>query len=240
MATRDELDALELLSREVQLSRRSVGLALPPSFVRNAVGTPAMARLAGAGRGGDVRTKMFLTFALRAARGVPQLQARSAPVVAKMFALPTGGPRRVSDALRWLERNKFVSLERRTGEWPIVTLLDGEDSPAELARRGLDGRYVSVPLELWSRGEILRMPAREIAVYVAIADLTEKIGRDEPMSGFRKRQYGISDDTWTRAMKGLRDRGLVSSRWSLDDDPQRQVRMRTFYRREPADSWAAL
>lgn len=48
------------------------------------------------------------------------------------------------------------------------------------------------------------------------------------MDGFRKRQYGMSDDTWTRATKELDELGLLTitvEPWG-DDERMRRVRRR--------------
>ena len=133
MLTELQFQAIALLQQEVDLAKRTAGVPLAPSFVKSTDPDepPALARLLGAGRGGEVRLKLFLTFALRATRGRPILAARRPRTSARMLALPSEtGPRRVADAMRWLRSNGFIQVQPRVGEPGEITLLDGGDPPA--------------------------------------------------------------------------------------------------------------
>jgi hypothetical protein len=243
MATQLQLTALTLLKDEVDRSKRTKGVRFAPSFVRSLdaeVHPPALARLFGAGRGGEVRLKLFLTFAMRAARGRPTLKNRQPRTLARMLALPERtGPRRVADAMRWLERNRFITITPQAGTAGELPLQDGEDPPGDLPTRDQHGQYVSVPIELWTSGLILDMSARELAIYIALLDVT--YDKDEgSMSGHQKQQYGISDDTWTRAVSELRRRRLITVRSEVDDAEERLPRMRHVYTRVAPDRWKEL
>jgi hypothetical protein len=240
MLTDLEIQAIGLLQQEVERGNRTKGLPLAPSFVRSADpdSPPALARLVGAGRAGDVRLKLFLTFALRAARGRPTLAARRSSTLARMLALPPKtGARRVTDAMRWLKDNHFLILETRVGQPGELTLLNGEDPPADLSARDKNGYYVQVPVELWTSGHILTLRARELGVFIALQDLTSNSAREGSMTGFRKRQYGISDDSWTRALKVLKDRRLITYRSEIDEGEDRVPRRRQVYERVLAANW---
>jgi len=241
--TERQFQAIALLKQEVDLAKRTTGVPLAPAFLKSTDpgASPALAKLLGAGRGGEVRLKLFLTFALRASRGRPILTARRPPGLARMLALPSGtGPRRVADAMRWLRNNGFIQVQPRVGQAGEITLLDGEDPPSELRGRDGHGHYVSVPIELWTSGHILEMKAREVAVFIAILDVTSNPLHEGSLTGYRKAQYGISDDTWTRALKELRERNLVNYRTEIDEGDDRMPRKRQVYGRVPATLWEKL
>lgn len=243
MPTELQFQAIALLKQEVDLAKRTAGVPLAPSFLKSTDPDepPALARLLGAGRGGEVRLKLFLTFALRATRGRPILAARRPPGLARMLALPSDtGPRRVADAIRWLKSNRFIQVQPRVGQAGEITLLDGGDPPSDLSSRDRHGHYVSVPIELWTSGHILEMKAREVAVFIAIRDVTSNSLYEGSLTGYRKAQYGISDDTWTRALKELRERNLVDYRTEVDEGDDRMPRKRQIYSRVPATLWEKL
>ncbi len=243
MLTELQLQAIALLKQEVDFAKRTAGVPLAPSFLKSAdpSSPPALARLLGAGRGGEIRMKLFLTFALRATRGRPILTARRPPGLARMLALaPESGPRRVADAMRWLRNNDFILVESRTGQPGEITLLDGESPPNDLSGRDSRGHYVSVPIELWTSGHILEMKAREVAVLIALLDVTSNPAREGSLTGFKKAQYGISNDTWTRALKDLRKRNLVDYRIQIDEGDDRMPRKRQIYSRVPPAFWKRL
>lgn len=235
-----QLEAVPLLRQEVDLAKRTTGLRLAPSFVKSVDldERPALARLLGAGRGGEIRLKLFLTFALRAARGRPVLGGRRPPVLARMLALPPDtGPRRVADAMRWLRNNRFIHIEHRIGQPGDVTLLDGGDPPHDLTSRDRNNHYVSIPIELWTSGHILDLKARDVAVLIAILDVTSNQKHEGSLTGYRKEQYGISNDTWTRALKELRKRQMVTYRTVVDEGDDRIPRVRQVYSRVPPTNW---
>lgn len=243
MATHLQLEALALLQDEVSRSKRTAGVRLAPSFVRSADpddDPAALARLFGAGRGGEVRLKLFLTFAMRATRGRPALSNRRPPTLARMLALPEPtGPRRVADAMRWLVRNRFIRVTPQVGTSGELLLQDGGDPARDLASKDQHGLYVSIPIELWSSGLILTMSARELAVFIALLDVTYD-NNEGAMSGHQKRQYGLSNDTWTRAVRELCRRNMITVRRMVEDDGERLPRVRTVYARVSPAGWAKL
>ncbi|ERH18750.1 hypothetical protein HMPREF1549_01609 [Actinomyces johnsonii F0510] len=50
------------------------------------------------------------------------------------------------------------------------------------------------------------------------------------MSGVRKKEYGLSDDTWTRATRELEDMGLLESWYVRNQDHQGEPRRRKVYK----------
>ena len=141
--------------------------------------------------------------------------------------------------MRWLVANRFIQVTPQTGSAGEILLLDGGDPPEDLARSDGHGGYVSIPIELWTSGLILDLSARELAVYIALLDVTYP-GDAGSMSGYQKRQYGISDDTWTRAVRELRRRRLITVRTEVEDDDERIPRVRHIYRRVDPAAWAKL
>ena len=243
MPTNLELEAIAQLQQEVDRAKRTKGVPLAPDFLKTADSSepPALARLLGAGRGGEVRLKLFLTFALRAASGRPTLAARRPPSLARMLGLPPRtGPRRVADAMRWLRSNNFILIQPQAGQAGEITLLDGGEPPSDHKGRDRHGRYVSVPIELWTSGHIVQMKAREIAVLIALLDVTSNPTGEGSLTAYRKSQYGISDDTWTRALKELRRRNLVAYRTEIDEGDDRVPRKRQVYSRVPPSLWKKL
>lgn len=138
------------------------------------------------------------------------------------------GPRQINSALNWLEANKLLRRDREKGKPSEFTLLFPDGTGAEWPSR-VERRWVTIPIQLWSNGWILRLNGRCLAVYVALRELTggkERAG--EVMAGHRKVQYGMSDDTWTRATKELETLGLLTIEPEVygDDDLNRRLRHR--------------
>lgn len=139
--------------------------------------------------------------------------------------------------MRWLRTNRLIAVEPRVGQPGEITLLDGEDPPGELSGRDRRGHYVSVPIELWTSGHLLDMKARELAVFIALQDVTSNPAREGSLTGYRKAQYGVSDDTWTRALVDLRRRNLVGVRTEIDEGDDRVPRRRQIYSRVLPAAW---
>ncbi|WP_235497311.1 hypothetical protein [Agreia sp. Leaf283] len=93
-----------------------------------------------------------------------------------------------------------------------------------------------MPFTLWSNAWILRLSGRAIVVLMALLELNG--GSQHPdgewMDGHRKKQYGLSDDTWTSATRELEYFGLLRTKegfWG-DDDYEIRKRKRYFVIRE--------
>ena len=109
----------ELLNRILELSMRRTGIQLPVGFVRSRSATvpPPLTVMIRGGRGGEVRLKLYCCLTLLAVEAPYKISRPvSARTWAEMLALPnpdTNGARRVQDALKWLDANHMVKLERR-------------------------------------------------------------------------------------------------------------------------------
>lgn len=128
---------------------------------------------------GQVRLRLYLCLVLLATKH-PFLQRRRFNLAYAQLvdAEKASGPRRVREALRWLEANDL----NRCGQSPVgdtIEMLFPDGSGAEWPDRFIN-RFISIPLELWSNGWIVRLSARALAGYFLITELTA--GRIDPMA----------------------------------------------------------
>jgi hypothetical protein len=210
------------IDRLVQRSRRTSGARLPSSFSRADAGDTTLARLIRGGRGGGVRTKLYLSTVLVAGskRIHPQFGRNaifdiSAPAWARVLALPDpghAGARRISDAQNQLADLKLIELERRASKPAVVRLLHPSRSGREWVEPGYP--YLRVPLDIWSNRWLWFLTGKELAVLLAIIDLcggqgVDGTGGPQPLSGTNLRGYGMSEDTWRIASASLEAMGLI-------------------------------
>jgi DNA-binding transcriptional MocR family regulator len=74
------------------------------------------------------------------------------------------------------------------------------------------GRYVQVPLDIWTHGWLLTLSGRALALYLVLREASGGVlSRSATLSTSRKMQYGLSDDTWTRATRELEEAGLLET-----------------------------
>lgn len=224
-------DAVALMKNAVARSKRAATVQFPVEFVRsNGDDPPMLAQLMAGGRGGAVRLKLYLTLAMQATRAPRTVAPRTSAGYARLLDLPEGpGSRRVNEALKWLAAHQLIDRVNRPGKPAQITLLQPDGSGDEWTRTGGD-RWVTVPIELWNAGWIFELSGRALAVYVALRELLggNRHPDGQSMDGYRKRQYGMSDDTWTRATKELEEFGLLTitiESWG-DDERIRRVRRR--------------
>jgi hypothetical protein len=147
-----------------------------------------------------------------------------------MLSLPSEtGPRQITAALRWLEKNQLLVRDREPGKASSLRLLSPDGTGEEWAK-GYERRYMTLPIELWTDGWILKLNGRSLAIYVALRELTGGKPGGEVMDGHRKRQYGMSDDTWTRATQELAELGLLNTKEEVYGDDTWIRRRRKRYR----------
>jgi len=195
------------LQAAVNRSKRSTSVQFPVGFVRRQLTgeTPPLARLF---RGGDVRFKLYLILAMIATRAPYEIEDSPPSIyLASMLNLDDPdktGARRVTDALAWLHREKFVERTSRPGRTPRIRVL----RPGSTAIA--TGRYVSVPLDIWDKGWLLYLSGRALALYFVLLEATGgRPGRAAMLTGDRKRQYDLSDETWARGAAELEEAGLL-------------------------------
>ena len=228
-------DARRLLSWVVNTSKRRV-VPVAIEFIRREDRLPPpLAKLLRGGRGGDVRLKLYLSMNLLAVRDPFDVRPLPARVWAEMLELPnpeTNGARRVNEALTSLEHHKLISIEdRRPGRPPRVYLLShaGDGEKYSRPRR----TWVNLPVAFWQNGWIVKLSGRAIALFLILSEL--KGGRDTAEGVWvrpdrARSHYALSEDTWTRGVKELKEVELVTvtrekhgQRWDF-------VRLRNKYR----------
>lgn len=177
---------------------------------------PPVTRMLRGGRSGEVRLKLYLTLATLATAEPYDVRGRPpSSFYAETLGLPDPygkGARRISDALQWLAREKFIALDRSPGLAAHVVMLDstGTGGSYKPVDRGKGQRWVVVPLDLWRRHWIVRLSGTALAAFIALLELQG--GRTTPctISTERRKQYGLSDDSWTRASAELTELGLLT------------------------------
>lgn len=121
-----------------------------------------------------------------------------------------------------------MSLERRAGKTPVITLLDrlGTGERYVLPKTQ---RYVGVPIELWSNGWLLELSPIGLALLMVLIELLG--GKKAPRYAMqdRRAEYGLSADTWTRGTKELVDLDLLTTGHVYQGESYEHQRKRTTY-----------
>lgn len=151
----------------------------------------------------------MILIATRAPHDIENIPARA---WAEMLDLddPVGlGARRISDALHWLDEHGFIKLTSRRGSPPTIRLLNmlRDGTPFDRGR----GVYISVSVGLWEHHWITKLSGTGLALLLVLLDLQGGKRPSHPPSlpGPLRRRYGLSDDTWTRAGRELKELGLL-------------------------------
>lgn len=217
-------DALDVLRSAVDRSKRHSTVQLPIDFVRDPSEAPTPLRQIGTdGRGQGLRLKLYLSMTMLATKQPHQLRPYPASAYATMLALedPNGqGARRVNQAQRWLRDAGFIQRVENGTHPPHITVL-------ELPPRGdWGGRWITLPIGLWSNGWIHVMSGRALMMYVVLRELTGGRPGGSTADGRRKRQYGLSDETWARGTADLETLDLAHVSQVIDSSD-------AFSRRQP-------
>lgn len=219
-------EAAQRLEQAVTRSQRRASVNFPIAFVRSVDGSPPpLARIMRGGQGGESRLRVYLLVRLLAT-APPHAVTVSARELARYLGMDVDGtdmgPRRVNASLRALGRSnatpqgadaipRLLSFSDTPGLTRSIQVLDPAGSGEAWNDRQIQPPYVTVPLSLWRRGWLLELSGRATAMLLILRELTGGRGDDRGWAdGIRKRQYGLSDDTWTRATKELVDRGLLT------------------------------
>ncbi|MFD7652850.1 hypothetical protein ACFV4N_02575 [Actinosynnema sp. NPDC059797] len=228
---------VELLRRLVEKSKRREQVPFAKTFLRSAEeGGPPLARLIQGGRGGEVRLKVFLTITMAATRHPYDMRTPPTPGYwAEMLAVAGAQPsRRMADALRWLDKEGFVKLTPRKGAPPQITLLTPQapGEPGIEYKRPVDAGewYISLPLELWTNGWIIDLPATSLALLMVIRDVQRAKTQFSYVPSGERDLYGLSSDTWTRGRNDLERRGLLEVKRVPQGGEFDYRRMRNLYR----------
>lgn len=212
---------------------------------------PTLARMLKGGRGGAAKLKVYLSLLWLGAGGNHEVTF-PAQNYARMLGLADpyrNGARRVRDAFEWLEENRLVSVQRRPGHVPTVTLLredglgDSYEVPGAADRDPQTNKalpinlYLQLPAGFWTSGWAAYLDAPAIAVLLLL--LSESRGRRKHGIWISPSEltdwYAFSDDTRRRGVTALEDAGLVYvSRVPVDPNSFDRRRVRNVYSIEPA------
>ncbi|MDF8266461.1 hypothetical protein [Luteipulveratus flavus] len=211
MVDRPNQEAIERLEKIAKQSKRST-VQLPQAFARDGqskVADPVLAMLL---RRNGLLVKTYLTVAMVSTKD-PHTTTKPATELAAALGLPqpeTAGARRVNAALKQLENLDLVRREHRRGRVPITHVLDARGSGKPWGEVSLGNPWITLPITLWQRGWFVALSPRAITLIVVLKELTHgRPGQKAWVDGIRKRQYGLSDDTWTRATTELVSAGLL-------------------------------
>lgn len=229
----DRDSAIELLRSAVTRSKRHEQVPFSSVFLRSTDDTrPPLARMIHGGQGGRVRLKLYLTITMMVTRSPHDLRSSPSPRYwARMFGMSdAAASRRITSNLRWLHDNKFISLTPRAGNVPQITLLESSGLGGPYVRPTSADTYISLPLDLWNQGWILKLSATELAFLMVIRDVQQ--AQDQPRYATRERHdsYHLSWDTWTRATKTLKDLELLEVTRIPQGGDFDYYRMRNLYR----------
>ncbi|MFB4294462.1 hypothetical protein ACBI99_42960 [Nonomuraea sp. ATR24] len=207
--------ALQLLNAAAAKAKRTGNVSFPPGFISGMDGRRApLAQLIQGGRGGEVRLKLYLCITMMATSAPYDLRATPTPNLwARLLALPSDtGPRRVSNNLKWLHDNHYISLRPRPGLPAMITLLSAHGDGGDYVRASEMRRYVGVPVELWTKGWLLDLTPTGLALLFILLELQGGYKEPRYVPRYRRESYGLSSDTWTRARKELEQYGLLTVR----------------------------
>jgi len=221
------------LERLVQVSKRQKGIQLPVPFVRAANGVPPLVRFIRGGHGGEVRLKLYLTVTLLATKAPYEITREIAGRTwAEMLGLPNpdiNGARRITDALAWLHRERFLEVQRRSGRPPTLRMLDPTGDGTPYRRPTMP--YITLPVGYWDEQWITVLSGIGTALLIVLLDLVGGRRRDpsQSLSAAERTRYGLSADSWTRATKELRDHGIINATREVGSSGLEWRRVRNVY-----------
>ena len=196
------------LKSRVDTSKRGGSVQFPMGFVRSSDWNPPAAQML---RGGTLRAYLVL---MMAATKPPHGITIPPSELAELLDLPNpdrNGKRRVADILRRLQKNESLLRDLRPGRTTVTQILDPAGTGQPWSSKHLEKPWLTVPIGFWSHAWLLALSPAATSVLIALCELTQS--RSLPTAfaeGGRKREYGLSPDTWTRGTKELTDRGVVS------------------------------
>lgn len=232
------IDDGELQREAAQAARRisnAYSTAVRKNFIARSAPEASAPPLAlmlrgGGGRGGAVRLKLYLSFlwlARNSERPVYRFASREWAVLLNLPKPDTAGARRVNDALRWLEEQSFVRLERKRGASTVVYLLDDGGSGERYQPPGLlltqkrpklpDNQrekhyYVQFSANFWLDGWIATLSGPAVAMYLVLLH-QQTMNPSGPLwvsPRLTKTLYDLSEDTRNKGLQELVEQGLAS------------------------------
>lgn len=238
--------AKRLLADVVRDSGRRSTVQLPESFARISEPAQTSTPLSRLFVQGEVTLKLYLTLLLLTRKPPHELFRPIAdPFWANLFGFeerneanpaPGAGTRRVKRALAVLERGwapdgPLIVRRVERGRGPVLQVVP---PPGPIAVP-----YITLPLELWSRGWINVMTARALYVYVCLRLMfvSKDPGHPVHVSKWERDRFSMSDDTWQRGIGELVRLGLVRTAtevvaadgWSHDRRPRKVLYLDDMY-----------
>ena len=191
-----------------------------------------LARLLRGGRGGSARLRLYLSYLWLGAAPPHELvyPARAWAELLDLDDPETAGARRVADAVRWLEKNQFITVTNRAGAPNIVRLLSDTGSGKDYETPGTAfnrlrrtkpeaariHRYIQLPPELWTSGWMAVLSPAAIAMLIV---LRVHVGAKDPDTeevwtapDYAEKAFLLSEETRTRGLRELRRAGLIDIR----------------------------
>jgi len=214
--SRPGTEAVKRLEKAVRKSKRSSSVRLPVEFARAAGDDdPPLARMMRGGQGGESRLRVYLLVRMMATAAPHHLSitATDAAACLDFPDPPTVGARRVNAAFKALASDdlRLIAIKAPPGRTRTLEILNPDGSGLAWDDTKLRAPYITLPITLWRKGWLLALSGRAVAILIVLKELTAGRKSDGAwVDGIRKRQYGFSDDTWTRASKELKDRGLLT------------------------------
>lgn len=238
--------AKRLLADVVRDSGRRSTVQIPETFARISDAAQASTPLSRLFLRGETALKLYLTLVLLTRKPPHELfRPITDAFWANLFGFeersetnpaPGAGTRRVKRALAMLERDQAPDgplIHRRVerGRGPVLTVVPPPGP--------MQAPYITLPLELWSRGWINVMSARALYVYVALRLMFVSKADSDPVhvSVWERQRFAMSDDTWQRGVAELERLGMIRSEmavvaadgWSTDRRPRKVLYLNRDY-----------
>lgn len=189
-----------------------------------------LARMLRGGRGGSVRLRLYLSY-LWLGAAPPHELTYPARAWAELLDLddPEGaGARRIADAVRWLEKNEFITVTNRAGAPNVVRLLSDAGTGTEYETPGaaynrLRGkqpaeihRYIQLPPTLWTSGWMAVLSPAALAMLII---LRIQVGAKDPdkeevwiAPDYAEKAFLLAEETRTRGIRELEGANLITVR----------------------------
>ncbi|QXC46372.1 hypothetical protein [Rhodococcus qingshengii] len=218
-------ESIKLAKEILKTSNRRVDIPVRNSFVRDSENngeTPLSRLVAARGRGNAVAIRLFLALIWRCSSPPfdTEISSRKWATLLSLDDPEKGGAKRISDALKTLEREKLIKLTPHPGQPSTIELLEESGTgaayelPSTAYVRSGDQRdrhlYFKVPSRLWTRGHIQTLSAPALAVLLAV--LSSQEGPGKPVwwsTALFPARFGLSPATRARGTKELVDHGLL-------------------------------
>lgn len=205
-------NAVKLLEKAVSESKRHSTVRLPLDFARDSKNkTPSPPLHTILARRGEVRLKVFLTTLMRATRAPHETEYTLLKMAQTLdYGSGDAGRRRVRKAIQGLEERNLVQRIDHEGKPSGVQILYPDGSGKKDWNDRDLRRYIGIPIDLWKHGWFHSLSGSAIGLIIILLELRRPDHKEVWVDGIRKREYGFSDDFWTKATKELQEAKLLS------------------------------